>query len=116
MSRTGASDQCRTGVGIASEGPRPHVPRMVPRSPLDNPGTASFAWARYRRLMRWMAAVTAAVVLAALGVLYRSHALASIHFIIATALGIGAAMLLTAAPMGLVFLSHGTGHDDAIAD
>lgn len=89
---------------------------MVPRSPLDNPANASFAWARYKRLMRWMAAVTAVVVLIALAVLYASNGLASIHFVIATALGIGAAMLLTSALMGLVFLSHGTGHDDSIVD
>jgi hypothetical protein len=89
---------------------------MVPRSPLDNPGTASFAWARYKRLMRWMTLVTVVVVLAALGALYLSGSLASIHFVIATTLGVGLAMLLTSALMGLVFLSHGTGHDDSIAD
>jgi hypothetical protein len=89
---------------------------MVPPSPLDNPGNSAFAWARYRRLMRWMCLVTAVVVLAALGVLYLTHGLASIHFVIATALGVGAAMLLTSALMGLVFLSHGTGHDQSIHD
>jgi len=31
-------------------------------------------------------------------------------------LGIGFTMLLTSALMGLVFLSSGTGHDDAIDD
>lgn len=40
----------------------------------------------------------------------------SIHFYIATALGIGAMMLLTGALMGLVFLSHGTGHDEAVGE
>ena len=35
---------------------------------------------------------------------------------IATALGIGVAMLLMSALMGLVFLSSGTGHDDSIVD
>jgi hypothetical protein len=89
---------------------------MALPSPLDNPGTAAFAWARYKRLMRWMTLVTALVILAALGVLYLTHGLASIHFVIATALGVGVAMLLTSALMGLVFLSHGTGHDDSIAD
>lgn len=66
--------------------------------------------------MRWMAAVTGVVVIAALVVLYMSNGLVSIHFVIATALGISVAMLLTSALMGLVFLSHGTGHDDFIAD
>ena len=40
----------------------------------------------------------------------------SIHFYIAVALGIGFTMLLTSALMGLVFLSSGTGHDEAIED
>ena len=40
----------------------------------------------------------------------------SVHFFIATALGIGFAMMLTAALMGLVFLSSGTGHDESVSD
>jgi hypothetical protein len=40
----------------------------------------------------------------------------SVHFYIATALGIGVMMLLTGALMGLVFLSSGTGHDGAVGD
>ena len=41
---------------------------------------------------------------------------ASIHYYIAAALGIGFTMLLASALMGLVFLSSGTGHDEAIED
>lgn len=89
---------------------------MSQRSPLDDPQTAAFAWARYKRLMRWMLAVTIAVVIGSMAALYRSNGLVSIHFYIATALGIGLAMLLTSALMGLVFLSAGTGHDDSIID
>lgn len=89
---------------------------MIPDSPLDDPDTARFAWARYRRLMRWMLFVTLAVVTLAMIFLYRSNGFVSIHFYIATALGIGFAMLLTSALMGLVFLSAGTGHDDSIID
>jgi hypothetical protein len=43
-------------------------------------------------------------------------ALVSIHFVIATVLGIGFAMMLMAALMGLVFLSSGTGHDESVAE
>lgn len=89
---------------------------MSQRSPLDDPQTAAFAWARYKRLMRWMLAVTIAVVIGSMAALYRSNGLVSIHFYIATALGVGLAMLLTSALMGLVFLSAGTGHDDSIVD
>jgi hypothetical protein len=87
---------------------------MLPRSPLDDPDTAAYAWARYRRLMRWMMMATVATVAAAMLMLYRQHALVSVHFVIATALGLGFAMLLMSALMGLVFLSSGTGHDESV--
>ena len=89
---------------------------MIPRSLLDDPATAAFAWARFRRLMWLMLGVTITMVIGACVVLYRENGFVSIHFYIATALGIGFMMLLTSALMGLVFLSHGTGHDNAIID
>ncbi|MBM3595982.1 MAG: hypothetical protein FJX31_09470 [Alphaproteobacteria bacterium] len=89
---------------------------MIPKSPLEDPETAAFAWARYRRLMRWMMLITVTMVIGASVALYRSNGFVSAHFYIATALGIGFAMLLMSALMGLVFLSAGTGHDDAIID
>jgi hypothetical protein len=89
---------------------------MIPDSPLDDPDKAAFAWARYRKLMRWMVAFTLSIIVAAMVFLYRSNGFVSIHFYIATALGIGFAMMLMSALMGLVFLSAGTGHDDAIID
>ncbi|MEO5705463.1 MAG: hypothetical protein ABIT10_13715 [Alteraurantiacibacter sp.] len=90
---------------------------MVPpmhRSPLDDPRQAAHAWARYRRLMRYMFAGTVLVVIVALSLLYREVGMVSVHFFIATALGIGFAMLLMSALMGLVFLSNGTGHDASV--
>ena len=90
------------------------TPRMVKRSPLDDPENASFAWARYLRLMKGMGVVTAIAVVAVLAYFYFRDGMVSIHFFIATALGIGVMMMLTAALMGLVFLSSGTGHDDTI--
>lgn len=89
---------------------------MVPPSPLDDPRNADFAWARYKWLMKLMGGVTLTVVILSLAVLYRINGVVSIHFYIATGLGIGAAMMLTAALMGLVFLSIGTGHDESIVD
>jgi hypothetical protein len=83
-------------------------------SPLDDPANAAHAWARYRRLMRYMFGATVLVVIVALTMLYREVGMVSVHFFIATALGIGFAMLLMSALMGLVFLSNGTGHDDAV--
>jgi hypothetical protein len=89
---------------------------LIPRSPLDDPETAAFAWARYRRIMRAMLGVTIGIVAIALALLYRSNGAISIHLYIAAALGIGFTMLLASALMGLAFLSHGTGHDEAITD
>ncbi len=89
---------------------------MGRKSPLDDPAVAAFAWARYKRLMRWMMLLTLTMVIAAVVILYRKNGLVSIHFYIATALGISFAMLLTSALMGLVFLSNGTGHDQSLAD
>ena len=89
---------------------------MVPPSPLDDPRNANFAWARYKRLMKLMGGVTLTGVGLSLAVLYRINGVVSIHFYIATGLGIGAAMMLMAALMGLVFLSSGTGHDESIID
>ena len=87
---------------------------MARKSPLEDPETAAFAWARYRRIMRFMLLVTVGVL--ALAVLYDGDGEASIHYYIAIALGIGFTMLLASALMGLVFLSAGTGHDDSIED
>ena len=89
---------------------------MARRSPLDDPATSAHAWARYRKLMRWMVAFTLAVVIVALTLVYRQTGMVSVHLFIATALGIGFAVLLMSALMGLVFLSSGTGHDEAVID
>jgi hypothetical protein len=63
-----------------------------------------------------MAMLTLVVIALVLGVLYDLGALVSIHVVIATALGIGVTMMLMGVLMGLVFLSSGTGHDEAIDD
>ena len=87
---------------------------MVSRSPLDDPSNAAFAWARYRRIMRFMLLLTVGLVAIALALLYKFGGDVSVHFYIAVALGVGFVMLLTSALMGLVFLSSGTGHDEAV--
>ncbi len=89
---------------------------MIPPSPLDDPRNAAHAWARYKRLMTIMCAVTGVVVIVSLAVLYAQNGMVSIHLYIATALGISVTMMLMSALMGLVFLSNGTGHDEAIID
>ena len=90
---------------------------MVKPSPLDNRETSDVAWGRYRRLMRGMAFVSLGAVVLALGWLrYTLGDQLTIHMMIATAAGVGLSVLLGAALMGLVFLSSGSGHDEAIED
>lgn len=89
---------------------------MIPPSPLEDAEKAVHAWARYLRIMRWMMVVTVGLVIASVILLYRSNGMVSVHFYIATALGIGFTMLLASALMGLVFLSSGTGHDESVVD
>lgn len=65
-------------------------------------------------MMRLMGALTLLTVIAVLAYLWLTVSDVSIHFYIATGLGVGASMLLMSALMGLVFLSNGTGHDASI--
>jgi hypothetical protein len=88
----------------------------MPDSPLDRSNVAAHAWARYRRLMKSLGAVTLTATIGALTFFYFLGEPAPIHFYIATGLGIAVAMMLTSALMGLVFLSSGTGHDEAVRD
>jgi hypothetical protein len=89
---------------------------MTKLSPLDDPRYAQFAWARYWRLMRWMFAFTIVMTISVLAIFYWMNGLVSIHFYIATAGAMIASLLLASSLMGLVFLSSGTGHDEAVED
>lgn len=101
---------------LAAERQEGQIGPMIPPSPLDDPEKAAHAWARYLRIMRWMMTVTVGLVIGSIILLYRSNGMVSIHFYIATALGIGFTMLMASALMGLAFLSSGTGHDESIVD
>jgi hypothetical protein len=63
-----------------------------------------------------MFGVTLLVTAIVLGTFWWRNGMVSIHFFIATAGAIVGAIMLTAALMGLVFLSSGSGHDEAIDD
>lgn len=89
---------------------------MTAPSRLDDPEYAKFAWARYWRLMRWMATFTISVTVIVLGIFYMQYGMISIHFYIAVSVAIIFATLLMAALMGLVFMSSGSGHDECIED
>ncbi|ALE17802.1 Inosine-5'-monophosphate dehydrogenase [Altererythrobacter epoxidivorans] len=91
-----------------------HLARMTRKSPLDDPENAAHAWARYRRVMRLMFLITLGTVGIAVALLYKHNGAVSVHYYIATALGVGFTMLLASALMGLMFLSNGTGHDESV--
>jgi len=86
------------------------------RAPLEEPVVSPHAWARFRRIFRGWSLFTLAVVTAILAWLVVNGDLESVHLYIAMALGVGLTMLLGGALMGLVFLSSGTGHDEAVRD
>lgn len=90
---------------------------MIRPSPLDDPANARNAWARYRRLMAWMALLSlATAIIGTVALRLVVGDTVTLHMMIATAAGMGGAVMLTAALMGLVFLSSGTGHDESIDD
>jgi hypothetical protein len=86
------------------------------RSPLDDSATSAHAWKRFKRIFARWSWFTLAVVVAVLGWQLAVDGFQSIHLLIAMALGVGLTMLLGGALMGLVFLSSGTGHDEAVQD
>ncbi|HZF43545.1 MAG TPA: hypothetical protein VEZ48_09070 [Sphingomonadaceae bacterium] len=78
--------------------------------------TRAKALSDFRRLMRWMVALT--VVLIGLALL--SFRLFGIPvtgaMVIATVAGVGLSMLVGTGLMGLIFMSANSGHDDEAAD
>lgn len=90
--------------------------QTMSRSPLDPGGTGDAALARFRRMMRGWALAAVLIAAASLGWFWYSVGLVSIHFYIAAALGIGLMTMLTGALMSLLFLSSGSGHDEAVRD
>lgn len=86
------------------------------RNSLSDPEYARVVWARFRRMMWWMA--LAAVVSIALALLYLWLTVGSmpLSMLIATIAGVGLSVLLGTGLMGLVFLSSGTGHDEDVGN
>lgn len=89
---------------------------MSDKKALDNPQIAATAWARFRRIMTWMAVGGALCVGVALAVLHLWTGPMPIHMIIATIIGVWLTFMLGTGLMALVFLSSGTGHDQQVID
>lgn len=83
-------------------------------SGLDDPEQAAFAWARYRRILAWMALGGAAASAAIIWLLDRVSGPLTLVAKAAGFAGIFASILMAAALMGLVFLSSGSGHDETV--
>ncbi len=90
------------------------MPQNLPG--LDDPHSAAHAWARYRQIMRWMALATLVIVASAIALLDFAYGPLSLIAILAAIGGFGGTAMLTAALMGLVFLSSGTGHDERVQE
>jgi hypothetical protein len=82
--------------------------------PLTDPANAPHAWGRFKRILRWMTFVSALAGGIAVAVLWNLNGPLPIHMAIATFLGVGLSILMAAALMGLIFLSSGSGHDEAV--
>jgi hypothetical protein len=88
----------------------------APKSHLDDPDYAHFAWNRYKKLMIWMIFASVLAVVGGLGLLRWFAGPVPWQMMALTAGGVFFSVLLAAALMGLVFLSSGSGHDDSIED
>ena len=89
---------------------------MGDRRNLEDPEYAAFAWGRFKRILKWMVLVALLACAAAELALYWS--LGELNFVTASAtfLGVFFTIMLTAALMGLMFLSSGSGHDERVED
>ena len=88
---------------------------MPRHDPVPDIERTALAWARYKRLMSWMAIAAVVAVLLALIYLKSSGRPMPIHMAIATIAGVGFSVLLGTALMGLAYFSSHSGHDDEAA-
>jgi len=98
--------------------PRGQMEAMPQHDPLPDRRARDFeraavAWARYKRMMKWMALAAVVTVLLALIYLKSFGEPVPIHMMIATIAGVGLTVLVGTGLMGLIFLSNRAGHDDA---
>ena len=90
------------------------MPQHDPVPPRRGPDyeRAAAAWARYWKIMRWMALAAVVTVLLSLIYLKSFGDPVPIHMLIATIAGVGLTVLVGTGLMGLLFVSNRSGHDD----
>ena len=71
-----------------------------------DPEIAAYAWMRFRRVMRWLMAVTVALVMVALRLAAGHAAQTSIRRYVSAALLAGAVMLVGSGLMGFTYLAR----------
>lgn len=86
--------------------------RPAPSAQVANP----HAWARFRAIMRWMVVLGLLCVAATLAYLHAGGAPVTAAMAIAASVGVFLTVMVGTALMSLVFLSNGSGHDDAVDD
>jgi hypothetical protein len=89
-------------------------PKLPPG--LEDPRYANHAWMRFRRMLIAMGAAAMAVALAVVGYLWWTDGPLPWPFVALTIGGVWATIMMAALLMGLMFLSHGTGHDHKVED
>jgi hypothetical protein len=87
-------------------------PDPVPQRQIANPN----AWARYRVIMRWMTVLAIVCVLVSLAYVRWATGALTLQMGIAVAAGVFLTVTVGTGLMSLVFLSAGSGHDEAAAD
>ena len=87
-------------------------PDPVPKRRIANP----HAWARYRRIMRWMTLLALACVVLTLIYFRLGGGAVPVQMAIAGSVGVFLTVMVGTGLMSLVFLSAGSGHDDEVAD
>jgi hypothetical protein len=89
---------------------------MLQSPGLDDPTYAAFAWARFRRMLAWMALASAVVAAGAWA--WIDHLYGPLGWVATLALlgGVFFTVLMAGALMGLAFLSSGSGHDENVRD
>jgi hypothetical protein len=88
---------------------------MTPTPPgLSDPDQAAFAWSRFRRMLGWVALVAAICSAGAVWGLSRWQGPLNWITILAAIGGVFGSVMMAGALMGLVFLSSGSGHDEAV--